>query len=174
MFRNFDIPTIRITADKPPNSRLHLVTLCGTPTFCLIDIDTAHTDRPCAYIQFLFKQLGDSSCRKCMCGCASVSTYLSNRDNYCYQLHITTLLVNIKLVISLQEDTQCDQILQHPVQNGTGQVRSKLSRTKKIHLPQKIRRINYLPACTQKIKYYCRPSCTAYCHQVLMLQHCQL
>jgi len=73
MYRNFDNRKIRISAEKPPNSRLHLVAPCLSPTFHVFDIDTAHKERLCVFIHFLFKQLEVSFCRRQMyirtCSC---------------------------------------------------------------------------------------------------------
>lgn len=97
MYRNFDNRKIRISAEKPPNSRLHLVTPCLSPTFHVFDIDTAHRERLCVFMHFLFKQLEVSFCRRQMyIKRARVSAYQLYRDIHCYQLHIVTLQVNIK------------------------------------------------------------------------------
>jgi hypothetical protein len=161
---------IRISAEKPPNSRLHLVTTSLSPTFHFFDIDTANREKPrVLYISCSKSWKILSVADKCTCECASVSAYLLYRDVHCYQLHIVTVQVNIKLLSQppRREAFRLDPHAQSTKGNRRGLFQNKPYKENSFTSKDTDNFQLHTSIFSGKKNRYCPPSCTAYCHKVL-------
>lgn len=167
MYRNFDIRKIKISAEKSPNSRLHLATPCLSPTFhCLIQI--LHTEKGRMFYTLLVQTVGRFFLSQTNVH-VKVPAFLHMlyRDVHCSLLHIFTLQVNIKL---LNQPSRRDEFRLDPPAQSTKGNRKGLFQNKpykeNTFTSRDTENFQLHTSIFSENKHYCHPSCTAYCHQV--------